>query len=363
MKNKLNKGFTLVELLVVIAIIGILIALLLPAVQAAREAARRMQCTNNLKQLALGMHNYHDVVSTLPPVGFASNRIGWVVQLLPYIEQQNLYSWIAGGGTTTSVDGTTNYGPFGGQPWDQNYKPWLEKFNLRYCPSDTAIDEPQPQYYPGCQNYRICLGDVIFAYESLSDSSPVTSKGKNTRGIGRLDLGRNFSEDLDGTSNTIMFSEAISGKPGTGLSNRGNTIFVAWSVGSIASCVNGAAAPEGYAEEYGRRWCESQPAHVGFFSTVPPNGPNCQYGSGSSAGYQENWHQIITASSYHSGGVNCCLVDGSVRFVSNTIDCGDTNAETQYSPYMTTSPSLTDESKFGVWGAYGSISGGETKTL
>jgi prepilin-type N-terminal cleavage/methylation domain-containing protein len=84
-------GFTLVELLVVIAIIGVLVALLLPAVQAAREAARRMSCSNNLKQLSLALHNYEDTHKTLPPSGIDSNQMSWVVLLLPYFEQKALY--------------------------------------------------------------------------------------------------------------------------------------------------------------------------------------------------------------------------------------------------------------------------------
>src|SRR5262245_37386279 len=94
-------GFTLVELLVVIAIIGVLVALLLPAVQAAREAARRMQCTNNLRQLGLALHNYHDVNQWFPlnyrPV--AAGPYSWMQAILPYIEQQNLYSQLTIGGT------------------------------------------------------------------------------------------------------------------------------------------------------------------------------------------------------------------------------------------------------------------------
>ena len=87
-----RSGFTLVELLVVIAIIGVLVALLLPAVQAAREAARRMSCQNNMKQLSLGLHNYESVHNTLPPAGIDTNQMSWTVLLLPFIEQQNLYN-------------------------------------------------------------------------------------------------------------------------------------------------------------------------------------------------------------------------------------------------------------------------------
>jgi prepilin-type N-terminal cleavage/methylation domain-containing protein len=86
-----KRGFTLVELLVVIAIIGILVAMLLPAVQAAREAARRSQCTNNLKQLSLAMLTYHQAVGKFPPPGISSNQVSWLVLILPYLEQKPLH--------------------------------------------------------------------------------------------------------------------------------------------------------------------------------------------------------------------------------------------------------------------------------
>lgn len=92
MQKKLRTGFTLVELLVVIAIIGILVGLLLPAVQAAREAARRMQCSNNLKQLGLALHNYESSHKAFPPAGIDTNQMSWAVMVLPYIEQGNLYA-------------------------------------------------------------------------------------------------------------------------------------------------------------------------------------------------------------------------------------------------------------------------------
>ena len=90
-----RSGFTLVELLVVIAIIGVLVALLLPAVQAAREAARRMNCQNNMRQLGLGAHNYHDVIGVFPSAGISSNETSWNVHILPYIEQGNLFNQIS----------------------------------------------------------------------------------------------------------------------------------------------------------------------------------------------------------------------------------------------------------------------------
>src|SRR5688500_13046230 len=117
-KQRFILGFTLVELLVVIAIIGILVAMLLPAVQAAREAARRSSCSNNIKQLGIACHNYHDVHKTLPPM-----RIGWpygnnseclsgFVSLCPFMEQQPLANQVRGGDPSVPV------------PWDGNFKPW-----------------------------------------------------------------------------------------------------------------------------------------------------------------------------------------------------------------------------------------------
>jgi prepilin-type N-terminal cleavage/methylation domain-containing protein len=110
MKIRVFRGFTLVELLVVIAIIGVLIAMLLPAVQAAREAARRMQCTNNLKQIGLAVHNFHDTQKGLPPVCLGQNVAGIFVLLMPYMEAQNAYNtcqkiW---DGSVVSSNGSAN---------------------------------------------------------------------------------------------------------------------------------------------------------------------------------------------------------------------------------------------------------------
>ncbi|MDR1492054.1 MAG: DUF1559 domain-containing protein, partial [Planctomycetaceae bacterium] len=155
----IRRAFTLVELLVVIAIIGVLIALLLPAVQAAREAARRMQCTNHLKQWALGCHNHHDTLGALPPLGKEGNddRIGWTVWLLPYVEQSAIYQLAASGGTAAAVNGTTNYDPFGGNPWDTNYLPWQTQISILICPSDPKAKTPCDGI--GRRNYLASVGD------------------------------------------------------------------------------------------------------------------------------------------------------------------------------------------------------------
>ena len=135
-----QRGFTLIELLVVIAIIAVLIALLLPAVQQAREAARRTQCKNNLKQLGLALHNYHDTHGTLPigsgitdPGGVGGRRQSGFVGMLPFIEQAPLYQQISG--TYTNSGGTT-WGPFQCEPWNTSYTPFTAKIPGFLCPSD-----------------------------------------------------------------------------------------------------------------------------------------------------------------------------------------------------------------------------------
>jgi len=125
MNRRLSKrAFTLVELLVVIAIIGILVALLLPAIQAAREAARRTQCINNIKQLSLGMHNYHDTYKRFPRGAFATNRIAWSVRILPFIEENTLYDKFKAAATIASKKLDADYDPpnaadMGGAPLGQ----------------------------------------------------------------------------------------------------------------------------------------------------------------------------------------------------------------------------------------------------
>ncbi len=172
-------AFTLVELLVVIAIIGVLIALLLPAVQAARETARRMQCTNNLKQLSLACHMYAGANGDLPPYGLMGavtttwqTGPNWIVLLTPFIEQQSIMDMIMSGGTDTSVNGKTNFaGGLGAvSSIDKNYKPWFVKFPVRVCPSDANIDAPNDLSSLslfGNLSYRACLGDAIWNLQRL----------------------------------------------------------------------------------------------------------------------------------------------------------------------------------------------------
>jgi len=369
------RAFTLVELLVVIAIIGILIALLLPAVQAAREAARRSQCTNNLKQLALAAHNYADVNKVLPPgetgtgtmwadntpprdsVNTNAQRLSTWVLLLPYYEQQGLYAQISGPLTVGGVvlpawgrDPSTN------TPGDTAnayfYPPWTVQIDVLMCPSDGKIRQKGANDQ-GRTNYRTSVGDSIYRGYAR-DGSAATC-----RGLFGLREACPFALITDGTSNTVMFSERLFG---------GNAALIkegyATNVTSINTCASNRCAPlecinvrnparpneinttYGTANWSGRRWASGIPQYTRFNTVLPPNSPACN-----DSGWDER-NAVITASSNHPGGVNVAMADASVRFVSETIDAGNPAL-----PEVLTGPS-----PYGVWGAMGSKEGGESVT-
>jgi prepilin-type N-terminal cleavage/methylation domain-containing protein len=180
MSSTKRPGFTLVELLVVIAIIGVLVGLLLPAVQAAREAARRMSCSNNFKQIGLGIHNYHSAYKQLPTHGtgtqpgtpapwFRSSnegnryRLSMLVPILPFIEQQAIWEQISNpnaertdGNTSAAVGTPANpWPPMGPTPEVIQYIPWTTEVPTYRCPSDPGFGLPAL----GRTNYAACLGD------------------------------------------------------------------------------------------------------------------------------------------------------------------------------------------------------------
>jgi prepilin-type N-terminal cleavage/methylation domain-containing protein len=205
-------GFTLVELLVVIAIIGLLIALLLPAVQAAREAARRVQCSNHLKQWGLAAHNYHNTHQELPPLGLwygnsaANDNISWMFALLPFAEQQALFDLALGGGTACSISGTTNF-PANLATYDcvgsTDSRAATAKFPILHCPSDGNSNQPPVLHHPSTSSYHANLGDACSS-RSLMSNDFVLSRSRGT--FWRIQ-GRNLAAITDGTSNTLMFSE------------------------------------------------------------------------------------------------------------------------------------------------------------
>ncbi len=363
-----DNAFTLVELLVVIAIIGILIALLLPAVQAAREAARRMQCTNNVKQLSLSLHTYHDAHNGFPascsedslrvhPNGVKEGgRFSWYTRVLPFIEQTALYEQIQ---NPIARDGTAiSKGPGGfwsayncvtsdPQKW---FDPWQQNPPGGQCPSDgnASSDASSDAWHGGHLSYRGCEGDTP------------TWGGKDTinRGMfSRWTRSSGMSAMSDGTSNTVVISEAAVAMESN---NYRGSLALAWASldadGDITTVYPSVCRDRKQADQTlsgsvnnklsGLRWGDAPAAFSKFNTILPPNSPSC------TVNMDYEW-VIMSASSYHTGGVNIGLGDGSCSFVSETVDAGDPADHFV----------LSGDSPYGVWGAAGSINGGESTSL
>ncbi|HXG11925.1 MAG TPA: DUF1559 domain-containing protein [Gemmataceae bacterium] len=353
--NLSRHAFTLIELLVVIAIIGVLIALLLPAVQKVREAANRTKCLNNLKQLGLAMHHYHDATGTFPSGRTGPNlgeqrRLSAFVYMTPYFEQDNLSKLIWTPATYGSQTYTTP--PV---PWDQNYDPWGVQYQIKWlhCPSDN----PRYDMRGGrtgaiaSTSYAVCWGDFVTGTGLAGTYS--------RRGMFGLDSKISFKDITDGSSNTIAMSErtfrlddnTILGNAAKGIAgiDRNPTLCLATADRSTGRYRPGVLLNNYYA---GVRWNDGSAEFTGFNTILPPNSPTC-YAGGSANQAGSNFPGIFSAQSRHPGGVNCLFADGSVRFISESIDTGNLGAPED----------LIGPSPYGVWGALGTINRGEIANL
>ena len=285
------RGFTLIELLVVIAIIAVLIALLLPAVQQAREAARRTQCKNHLKQFGLSLHNYHDTFLVFPPGAvrryytppafpacggsWCTSMLSWGSRILPYMDQAPLYSqinWEIEPGMTAP-----------------NIALRAKSIAAFRCPSDPGRGSAPATSAPS--NYMASIGDAVRDRQQVANWKGVLDTNSNSA----------IRDVTDGTSNVVVLSEIRVGYPADQTQN---------PVGTACPAPGAITNPSAR----GRSWMYADIAFSYAFTTAyPPNSPLGEC-------YLNSDYVLAGARSFHTGGVHVLLIDGSVRFVGDNLD-------------------------------------------
>jgi prepilin-type N-terminal cleavage/methylation domain-containing protein len=401
-----RKGFTLVELLVVIAIIGVLVGLLLPAVQAAREAARRMSCSNNFKQIGLGFHNYHSAFKRLPkqrggttrepgssnlqartPVargaahgGNNFHNLSPLVPLTPFVEQQALWEQISNYFPTKEPAAMigTFFAPMGPQVamslanhLNAQYDPWLTNVPTFRCPSDPGNGFPSQ----GRTNYALSIGDSIqyqntgYKRQNGTTNAMLAPRAKATcRGMFFPRDEMRFRDVLDGLSNTVM-----AGEINTDLGDNDITTRVAFGQGPRAinnpsTCAkyidparprywlptpNSIFASNSVEQQRGYKWCNGMAVNTGITTILPPNREICSqannnFGPG-----------IYGPSSRHVGGAHVLMGDGAVIFITDSIESGDSYAgNVIWNGTGARAPG--SQSPYGLWGALGTRAMKET---
>lgn len=404
-------AFTVIELFAVILIIMVLIWMLLPAVQSAREMARRTSCSNNLLQVGQAIHSYHSVFDQLPvqlsgtdgsTVADLDNdrRLSIFVALLPFMDKGNLHERIGqpqspmyGMSEMYGMDPYDEFGESadeddaaqedlfvigGPSPTNRSYEPWMTEIPVLRCPSDPGVGLPAM----GRTNYAACLGDGLVgaatgpmkevAGRFVVDADLAAQIEVSMRGMFVPRAITRLSDVSDGLSSTFMIGEIATdlgdrdmrtdpvAGPGEGvlrdeptwarsaeLLDMERPMF--WKAGAGGTVLQ---ASQGIGR--GQRWADGMPLYTGFNTILAPNreitlSEDLEVSSG-----------VVTASSRHQGGVNVCFADGSIHFVTDGIDAGDENSATVY--LGSKSPPAT-ESPYGLWGSLGTRSAAELKWL
>ncbi|SMP58781.1 prepilin-type N-terminal cleavage/methylation domain-containing protein/prepilin-type processing-associated H-X9-DG domain-containing protein [Neorhodopirellula lusitana] len=399
--KRTNVGFTLVELLVVIAIIGVLVGLLLPAVQAAREAARRMSCSNNFKQIGLGIHNYHSSYNRLPKHGSGTfvpganngytpraqqngGRLSIFVGLTPFIEQQPLWELIS-----QPTKGAFNWVAFGPHPGHISYEGWVSEIPSLRCPSDPGSGLPSL----GRTNYAACLGDSPFRgswglydrqFNVLDRRAEQTRAAQRGIFVARQEV--RFRDVLDGLSNTLMCGEIATDlgdldartRPKHDLNmkaEKNNPGVSQVPIGTPRGCSShpdlDPTRPQFWFDDTntltvfegrGYRWGSASPVFNGINTMLPPNSPVCLFQKGETGGvnggtnlaYAFQRTGVLPPSSRHPGGCHVLMGDGAVRFITDSIESG--NPDNVPVAIMGTAADNNvpgSASPYGVWGALG----------
>jgi prepilin-type N-terminal cleavage/methylation domain-containing protein/prepilin-type processing-associated H-X9-DG protein len=385
-----RSAFTLVELLVVIAIIGVLVGLLLPAVQAAREAARRMSCSNNLKQVALGCHDYHDAFKKFPYQGAGTYinsftggssdadriagtaqrsgaQLSYLVGILPFIEQAPLWEQVSN--PLIPASGGNAFPAMGPQPWTTQYSPWMTEINALRCPSDPGKGLPSM----GRTNYAANMGDALdhqmHAALRCGGAPPCrwseeSSAGQRSRATGRGAFQWRYqtgiADILDGTANTIMLGEiatdlgdrSITTDPNRSTATAG-TYQDDWTLGAGTTggvystprisrdagyidplrprfwCAGGTCTTPtlgGSGEKRGYRWADGRTLYTGFVTIAPPN-TELTMGMNNGSSVGDGSNLMGSISSRHPGGGHIAMCDGAVKFITDSIEAGNQNSQ------------------------------------
>jgi len=347
-----------------------LIALLLPAVQAAREAARRMSCSNNMKQFSLSCQTFHDAHKEFPAAqsnGGSYNVFAAHIPLLPFMEQTARYEII----TTEDKrlkDASPGDDGAGLAPWDEidlgqvnnPANDWWYRFRglvnaipTLCCPSDAASKSPSVYHRSTLTNYMTCRGDRYSdTYAGPDWRTPIS------RGIFTTWERQAMSAATDGTSNTILAAESVVSPVRESLRIKGGaTILTSLTETEAPYLCNNMRDPQDRTMMTGQglwaargEFCDGRPSTTGFCTVLPPNSPSC---ANNIPGNGDNSSGLFSASSNHTGGVNVTLIDGSVHFVSDTIHAGDSSlVEVRQG-----------KSPYGTWGNLGAKDSGQSVSI
>ena len=332
MRHRIRRGFTLIELLVVIAIIGVLIALLLPAVQSAREAARRAQCTNNLKQFGLASHNYESTFGCMPPAMMfpsAKDSWGWCpavhLSILQFLEQGNVWNAYNVGAVHSNAGGSALVA--------MNDTAFNTQVSTFLCPSDAPERQTSLCSYFGNEGAPFQLSPWNGTIVPTAGAWPIPGNQRVTGGAVTI------ASIRDGTTNSALWSERLTGAAntsgitaGSGKETRNRAFFNTGlrndatsgpdaAMALVNACRALPATTPAITGYHGAFWFRGYPAYINYTVYNHHMGPNemsCANAMVAEWG-QDVWGSA-SASSNHPGGVNVCMADGSVKFVKETIN-------------------------------------------